>query len=478
MAYITETQQTILKLEVGRVLADSKLITGIINKDRGSTEKKEMADGVKYYEGKHDILNKDFRKYFVKGKQFTNENKANNKVVNAFMTDLVDQKADYILSNPPSITHQQEQMMQNIQELLKERFYEFLYNSAIGSSNKGQEWGHVFVNDQGQFDYMVIPAEQIIPDYDTNYGNKLLSLMRYYNVDAQDDKGKLVKRTKVEIWTDSLVAYYIETEKGEFILDNQELENPRPHWKEVLLQGDTIASSTAKGWGAVPFFPLLNNNSKINDLKRIKTLIDLYDLIMSNFGNDVEDRREMIIVIKNYGGQDNEELVQMLKETGVIKVTGDGGAESLELTIPVEAKNTLLKILEKNIYRFGRGFNTNDENFAGDTTGVALKMKYSGLDLKANAMIRSLKKYIKQLLHFWGVFNNLVMNDQEIEITFNKAMLANETEMIANVQASVGIVSQKTLLANHPHIKDVQAEIEQIQKENDSVNVNLDSVQI
>lgn len=474
MAYITATEQLVLKVNLGRVLADSKLIKGIITRDRGSVEKKDMVEGVNYYSGKHGILNKDFRIYTVKGKKLTNENRANNKVVNAFHTDLVDQKKDYILSVNPTITHVSQERQNDIKELLDDKLYDFLTDSCVGASNKGEEWGHVFINEDGDFDFVICPAEQVIADYDNNYKSNLLSLMRYYYVDAEDAKGNLVQRTKVEIWDDKEVRFYIETEKGDYILDGSEKENPRPHWKEVFVEGDQVKNSENKSFGGVPFFPLPNNSRKISDLKRIKTLIDLYDLIMSNFGNDIEDRREMVIVIKNYNGQNNEELIQMLKESGVIKVSGDGGAEALELTIPVEAKNTLLKTLEKNIYRFGRGFNLSDENFAGDISGIALKYKYAGLDLKANAMIKSLKKYINQLFMFYSEYKGFDLKTQDLTITFTKSMIINEAEVIQNIANSTGIVSKRTQLQQHPYVENVDDELKQIDIENED-NIDLTS---
>ena len=41
-------------------------------------------------------------------------------------------------------------------------------------------------------------------------------------------------------------------------------------------------------------------------------------------------------------------------------------------------------------------------------------------------------------------------------------MEINETEVITNCQNSMGILSKKTIVTNHPWIKDVEAELEQI----------------
>ena len=47
--------------------------------------------------------------------------------------------------------------------------------------------------------------------------------------------------------------------------------------------------------------------------------------------------------------------------------------------------------------------------------------------------------------------------------------MMNETEVIENCQKSVGILSDETIISNHPWITDVKAEIKRIesQKQND-----------
>ena len=467
MAYVSATEQIIQKVELGRVLADSKLIKGIINRDRGSVEKKRMVEGNNYYEGEHDVLNKAFNIYYVKGIKKTAAAKANYKITNTFHTDLVDQKKDFIMSVQPTISHDSEEKQKVINEIIGENLWEFLEDACIGASNQGVEWGHVYVNEKGEFDFTIVPAVQLIPDYDNNYKKSLLSMMRYYYVDAQDEKGNLKQKTKVEIWTATEVHFYID-DKGEFIRDSSEVDNPRPHWKEIMKQGEEVVSTENKNWERVPFFPLPNNKKKISDLKRIKTLIDLYDVVLSQFGNQIEDVKEIQVVIRNYDGTDNEQLIQMFKENGLIKVTGDGGAEPLTLTIPVEAKESILKMLKENIYRFGRGI-----DYSGlalnNPTNLTLKFMYSGLDLKANAMIKGLNKFIKELFSYYAQWRSVELLPQEIEITFSKSMIINESEIIQDVINSTGLISKYTQLQKHPYVDDVDSELEQIEKETEGI---------
>ena len=49
--------------------------------------------------------------------------------------------------------------------------------------------------------------------------------------------------------------------------------------------------------------------------------------------------------------------------------------------------------------------------------------------------------------------------------TFNRNMIVNDSDAIANVSKSEGLVSKETLLAHHPYVTDVKAEMERLDKE-------------
>ena len=54
--------------------------------------------------------------------------------------------------------------------------------------------------------------------------------------------------------------------------------------------------------------------------------------------------------------------------------------------------------------------------------------------------------------------------NEHVELIFNRDIQINETETISNIQNSKGIISDKTLIANHPWVTDIESELEQIEK--------------
>ena len=57
--------------------------------------------------------------------------------------------------------------------------------------------------------------------------------------------------------------------------------------------------------------------------------------------------------------------------------------------------------------------------------------------------------------------------NEPVEVIFNRDMLISEAEIITNIKNSVGILSDETLVANHPWIDDVQDELDALKKQNE-----------
>ena len=55
--------------------------------------------------------------------------------------------------------------------------------------------------------------------------------------------------------------------------------------------------------------------------------------------------------------------------------------------------------------------------------------------------------------------------NEEVTIIFNRDILINESEAIANCAASVGIISDETIIGMHPWIDDPQQELERLEKQ-------------
>lgn len=472
MAYITETQKIIMMMQNNRNTEVSEMLRDLIEEDKRSKYKAEMKDGVKYYKSEHDILQHDFRKSKVDGVVVTNDSLANDHLVHSFHRLLVDQKSSYIVGNPIKIATDEDATQQIINDILGTQFDDTAIELVANVSNKGVEYLHIYIDDKGEFQVLIVDAEEIIPVYDTQFQKKLEGVIRYYplNVMQTKDSGKVVLY-RVEIWSDTQVTYYVEQENGEFILEKPEdgSENPRGHFQ---LTNTVDNSTTQQGWSSVPFIEVKNNKLKQSDLKLIKTLIDNYDYNVSDYSNLLKDVQEAFIKLFGADNTNLAEFMKNLKKYKSVKVPQGADIQESEVTIPTEARENHLKRLEENIFIFGLGVNLNTDKFGNAPSGIALKFMYSGLDLKANALIRELNISLQRLIWFVSEFAKIKglaeFNPKDVSFTFDKQMIFNEYEKAQICQLSKDIISDETIAENHPFVSDTELEKERMttQQEN------------
>lgn len=98
-----------------------------------------------------------------------------------------------------------------------------------------------------------------------------------------------------------------------------------------------------------------------------------------------------------------------------------------------------------------------------------IQSMYSDIDLDANSMETEFQAAFEQLL--WFVDNHLYntgqgdFENEDAKIIFNRDMMINESEVITNCQNSSGLLSEETLVAQHPWVDDVEKELERMEQQ-------------
>jgi SPP1 family phage portal protein len=463
-----------------KALIDTTRISDLINSDLATEHKKKMEEGTDYYNTRHDILD-HLNYYYEDGDQpVVDKISVNNIIPHPFHKILVDQKAAYIAGNPIVIGVDDETFQEDLILHLTEDFDDIVNDWIKGASNKGVEWLHFYIDPKGELEYIICPAEQIIPVYDTQYQNELIYVIRFYIYDLISPSGQSQQRYKVEFWDKDEVEYFAQTESSNFIHDPDYEVNPAPHWFTFNTMNPEV--KTNNSWGRVPFVGLYNNSEMYSDLHPIKDLIDAYDKVKSGWCNDLEDFAEQILVLKGFTGlRGNAEIeagisqlalfIKNLKRHKVVAIEGgsESSVEPLKNEIPVEAKEKFLTLTRKEIFYFGEGVDVSDEKIGNSPSGIALKFLYSSLDLKANRLIRKLKSALKGAIWFVVEYLNLTENTkydyEQVTFTINKSMIFNEAEKIDSLVKSKDILSEQTILENHPYVEDVQGEMDRLKVE-------------
>ena len=208
----------------------------------------------------------------------------------------------------------------------------------------------------------------------------------------------------------------------------------------------------------------------ISDLKKYRDLIDIYDKVMSGYANDLEDIQQLIYIIENYGGEDLKEFLGELKRFKSVKIETDadgktnGGLKTLSIEIPVEARNSILEILKKQIYESGQALQQDNEDF-GNASGVALKFFYRKLELKAGLTQIEFEKGFNKLIRAIMKFLNISdWKTKTITQTWTRNMISNDLEnaQIANESKANETISDETIAKNHPWVENPTEELKKL----------------
>jgi len=442
-------------------LTDNKVVL-MINDFNNSDKRQWMTTGQKYYEVENDILKRRITRT-VKGAEVEETYKANNKLAHSKYKNMVDEKVAYLLSRDYSLQCDDTSYVEKVKDVLGKHFQYQLSGLGYEASNKGIAWLQAYIDEEGNFKTMIIPSEQCIPIWRDNSHTELESMIRVYEtVIWEYDKKKTI--TNVEVWNKDGVSYY--RLDGKLLIADYDRNNdnngPVAHYKK----GDMWYA-----WGKVPFIAFKNNRIELPDIKFVKSLLDAYDLSRSEAANYVEEVKNLIFILKGYGGEDISEFMRVLNEDRAIPIDDpeDGGVDTLTPQMDITALREHYEQLKRDLIEDGQSINKDLDKFGSAPSGVALKFMYAGLDLKANALETEFKMSFENLLYFINVYlseNNLGSHKNiDLDILFNRDMEINESEVIENCQKSKGIVSDKLLITNHPWVKDVELEEKAVEKQ-------------
>nr|DAP86071.1 MAG TPA: PORTAL PROTEIN [Caudoviricetes sp.] len=422
--------------EIGRFIDNDK-----------SSEKKQLAwKGLQYYEGVHDI--KDYKMYYVDADGNLQEDKlrSNIKISHPFFTELVDQQVQYMLSgDTPFMRSDDEKLQKTLDDYFGDDFRAELQECLTGCIAKGFENMYAYKSASGRSRFMTADSLGVVEvrGKDTDDG---CDYVIYYYPDRIDKGRKVI--TRIQVWDANTTTYYVQVANGKIALDDSQPVNPRPHITYKKTGDDALYYDGNGGYGFIPFFRLDNNRKQVSGLKPIKALIDDYDLMACGLSNNLQDIGEGLYVVKGFQGADLDEMIQNIKVKKHIGVDADGGVDIKTVNIPYDARKVKLELDEKNIYRFGMGFNSAQLG-DGNITNIVIKSRYALLDLKSNKLEIRLKQFLRQIL-------KVVLSEINEEFDTNYQM------------EDVYIVFDREVMTNAQD----NAEIEKIDAEKQQIQIN------
>lgn len=439
-----------------------------------SDKRREMLVARDYYYGKQDILNRERVVMNEAGELSPVHNLPNNRLVDNQYSKLVDQKTNYALGKPITLATPNDTYLEALQEIFDKRTSRQIRKLGEEAISSGIAWLYPYYNEQGDFKFKVFPGYEVMPIWFDNTHTDLAEAVRYYADTLLDDNGQLKNVNVCEIFTTNGIDRYI--------LEGSTL---KPHPTEPHINYIKFRDAEFN-WNRLPLIPFKYNDKEIPLIRRVKGLQDSLNQVLSDFQNNMEeDPRTTILVLKNYDGQNIPEFRRNLATYGVVKVrTVDGvqgGVETLRIEVNAQNYQAILMQLKRSIIENGRGFDAKEERMDGDPNQMNIESMYTDIDLDVNQMetefqagFEDLKWFIDQhLIHIGkGDFSN-----EQIEFIFNRDIFINEDAIIDNCVKSVGIISNKTIVARHPWVGNLQHEMKLIEEDKKAELEEMEAMQ-
>lgn len=194
----------------------------------------------------------------------------------------------------------------------------------------------------------------------------------------------------------------------------------------------------------------------------LKEFIDAYELLWSRKQDALADMPNSPIVVTGYL-DDPDQFVNRVREDGVIFLSKDGSCDEMRVRTDYTEIDNQLNRLKAAIYDIGCAVDMATA-VVGNTSSVALRLLYVDLENKAYQLADALMEAIRRTL----AVNNLGLSEKEIEdldIVWSFNSIVNENDAIMNCVQSQNLISIETMLAHHPWVTDVDAEIDRLSKE-------------
>lgn len=480
--FMTAKVSSLIRQGAASRMSDKEFLEKKIARWKNSPQRIMQIKGHLYYDNEHDILKRKRIMIGEGGKLQTVDNLPNNRIINNQYAKMVNQKANYLLGQPFVVKGDNTGYVELLKEVFNKRFMKMLKNGGKAALNGGIAWLYPYYTDAGELAFRLFPSYEIFPFWKDSEHTMLDFAVRLYLVTGYE--GTIPKIfEKVEVYDLTGIHRFIldgETLIPDVSTENENFESP------YVASIDSDGEVTGLNWEKIPLIPLKYNEGEIPLLKRVKSLQDGINVMLSDFENGMqEDSRNTILVLKNYDGQDLGEFRRNLATFGAVKIrcSGDtnGGVETLEINVNAENYRMILEVFKKALIENAMGYDAKDDRLSGNPNQMNIQSMYSDIDLDANDMETELQAAFEEILWFVNAhFANTGKGNfdgEKVDIIFNRDILINETEAIENCAKSTGILSDETVIEQHPWIDDPKDEMERLKKQKEEEQAEFEQQQ-
>ncbi|OOO66764.1 phage portal protein [Clostridium tepidum] len=391
-----------------------------------------------YYRGKHEILKRTIN----------DPDKPNNKPVSNFCSYITDTLTGFFIGKPVSYTSNNKEYLTILEEIFKDNDEQTEnHDLAHKSSIKGQSFELVYLDEEGKICFDCLDTDSVIMIYDTTVKNIPCAAIRYYKIHNYINDEDIIK---IEIYTKTNIYHYTKDE------DTITFDGVEEHYfKEV------------------PIIEFPNNRYRRGDFENIITLNDMYNKNFADISNDIEYFSNCYLGISGAEGTTGDDIKTM-KEDRVIIFPAGGDAKFITKQINDQVVNNHRNNLAEDIHKMSYVPDLSKE-INSNVSGSALRTK---MFTASDIIINKERKFYKGIQTRIRLITNILnlkgynFNYKDISIHFHKNLPTGLYETADDVVKMSGTVSKKTLLTEIG-IEDVDKEMEQIEAEKDTFNLDL-----
>lgn len=451
---------------------DVNFIRMIVNNAKSDEKKPKtnrfyMRRGVEYYEGIQAIR---FKRRMAIGENGALEeipNLPNNIIMDNQYERLVVQKSNYIVGKEPTFFSDDKTYNSLLEETFDKFFDRTLLYTAQDCLNCGIGWiMPYYEEDSADLKFKKYDPLEIIPVWADKDHSKLDFAIRSYNVVVYE-RGMEKKQKYVDVFHPyGRISYKVNGNDYELMADEGYIN--------ILNESGEISEMLNWG-GKVPLVAFKYNKEEIPLIKKVKTLQDALNIMLSELQDNMQDNsRNTILVLVNYDGEDLADFRHNLNKYGAVKLrdTGEGSGDlrTLQVEVNIDNYDRTIENLKRDIIENGKGYDTKDLN-AGTPNEMNIKSMYSDIDLDTNMMETEFQAAFEELLFFVDIhYMNMGygdFSDIPVSVTFDRDMIINQTELINTLTSSGVRISQRTLRKHHPLVEDVDQEAVWIKEEDE-----------
>ena len=481
----------VLDITYEELINNPKLLEKLITDDANSVLKTvQIPNSVAYYNSDNTVIT-NRQKYYWDYK--TNQKcedfaKANHRLPHGYHKEIVDQASNYLVGKKFDVKYDDENVSTEQEAVIEEIMFKFneVHITAAEYLTEMQmkhfAYLYIFIDEEGMYRVKKMDTEELFMIYDTSIDQKkVAAVRRYIKLEWNEQKEDFDEVIYVDVYSNKEVTTFsfISTASTPGRTSAKKLTKveSKPLVSRTIQYENGSTESTDIGeWHAVPFVEVeLDEYGKVQ-LDYYKEFIDMIDITLSDLANNIDDIQEVVWVLENYQGQDLSKFMTDLKDFKSIKVGAGGSVDALKNEIPTEAREKLYGALQKAIYKFGQAVDL-DVAQISNVAQETLTIMFSRLDLKCDGyeikMTRALREVFAFLADYIQYDTGTEIDLSNLEITFKRDMVVNESARIENLVKSVGMISDETIVENHPYVKDALLEMELMEAQQEEIEANM-----